>query len=585
MSNIKKLAKARHAKEGASNAPENSPKATYNRAGGVAFEIDNPTEKLITMTGGSFFSEPKYYSMGTPERGTDGKINNMVKRIENIEKNVSFLNCDELDDTAREVISTAIEVANSEDPRDVLRVAAWLRNDMNIRLTPQVLLVVASQMPSAQSHIADFASKIILRPDEVKTCLMLHRFFFGHKSLKHSLNKALGNAMSGFNERALIKYNSSEFPTWKDVLCWIKREAGFPLSRDLANYFIKGTVSAEGTPIAYSRSQLTKCKTFNAEARELAKKSGVNWEVLVSQFGGTKEVWTFLLDSNLVGYMAMLRNLRNFLKAGVDDETIDMICKYISNKKNVLQSKQLPFRFLSAYDVIDGMSDMDSRQKSRILDAIEDAIDLSVENMDDIDGLTIVFSDTSGSMETPVSNKSTITCKKAGAILAGIVAKKCTNAYVGAFATELAEVTFTKRDSVISIAKKIMGQKVGYGTNTYKVMEWIKAKGLKPARVIILSDMQCYGRSSGGQSLAGLWQKFRKSDAGKDCWMHSVHLNGSGDTPIDDSVKVNRTAGFSEKILQQLTDAEVREERTIKTTSEQREVSLPSVEMIRELYK
>jgi hypothetical protein len=215
------MANAKHKKKGAPNKPSNSPKATLNRAGGVAFEISNPAVKLITMTGGAFFSEPKYYSMDIPQRDTDGKIANMQARLDNINDSVSFMECGELDDTAREVISTAIEVAHSEEPRDVLRIATWLRNDMNIRLTPQVLLVLASRIPEAQPHIKDFANQIILRPDEVKTCLMLHRFFFGHKSLSSSLDKALGRAMSKFGESALMKYNSNEFPTWKDVLCWI----------------------------------------------------------------------------------------------------------------------------------------------------------------------------------------------------------------------------------------------------------------------------------------------------------------------------------------------------------------------------
>lgn len=586
--NIKKIAQDVH--EG-SKKPSLSKRATVNRAGGVAFEIDNPTLKLLTMTGGSFFSEPKYYSLDEPVRGSDGKMVNLKARIDKIESGVaSFLNCEELDDTAREIINTALEVANSENPRDLLRLAVWLRNDMNIRLTPQVLLVIASQNVNTQPHIKDFSDQIILRPDEVKTCLMLHRFFFGQKCLKSSLDKALGRAMSRFNEKALMKYDGSNFPTWKDVLCWIKRKSGHPLSADLANYFIKGEVSKEGTPIAFARKELTKCVIFDENAKKLAKKSGANWEVLVSQFRGTKEVWTFLLENKLVKYMAMLRNLRNFLKAGVDNETVDMICDYLSNKDNVLYSKQLPFRFMSAYSVVENLHELDSLKRNKILNAIETAIEISVDNVPEIDGLTVVFSDTSGSMDTTVSDKSTVTCKDAGAMLAGIVAKRCKDSYVGAFATDPAEVTFTSRDTVLSIAKKIKSANTnGWGTDAHKIMDWLKKKKIKPARIIILSDMQCY-RSRGwgynsSRSLAEKWTEFRESDLGKDCWLHSVHLNGSGDTPIDDSYRVNETAGFSEKIIQQLLEAEAREEKGDYSEMGGSIETLPSVETIREKYK
>ena len=47
--------------------------------------------------------------------------------------------------------------------------------------------------------------------------------------------------------------------------------------------------------------------------------------------------------------MALLRNLRNILLAGVDEEHLDIVCDRLSSEHEVLTSKQLPFRFLSAY--------------------------------------------------------------------------------------------------------------------------------------------------------------------------------------------------------------------------------------------
>ena len=58
MSGLKKVARKKSA---IARKPSNSPKATVNRAGGVAFEIQDPAVKLVTMTGGSFFAEPRFY--------------------------------------------------------------------------------------------------------------------------------------------------------------------------------------------------------------------------------------------------------------------------------------------------------------------------------------------------------------------------------------------------------------------------------------------------------------------------------------------------------------------------------------------
>jgi hypothetical protein len=205
-----------------------------------------------------------------------------------------------------------------------------------------------------------------------------------------------------------------------------------------------------------------------------------------------------------------------------------------------------------------------------------------------MDGTTVVFHDTSGSMSTTVSRQSTVSCNMAGAMLAAIVAKRCEKAYIGAFSSEVKMITFTKRDSVIAIAKRLIKTNVGCATYMYKCMDLVKAQGIKPARIIITSDMQCYNYAGGWSSttpMCDLWDSFRKSNNGKDCWLHSIHLNGSGDTPVDEKGKVNQTAGFSEKIFNQLIDAEVRVESKSKDESGSPEASLPSIEMIREMYE
>ena len=193
-------------------------------------------------------------------------------------------------------------MAKGKNPEDLLAIANWLRNEMNIRLTPQVLLVIASRMDGTKSMVRKYAPTIVKRPDEVKTCLLVHRFLFGMKSLSNGLNMGLGDAVSKFGERGLMKYDGADFPKWKDVLCWIRRKAGWPLKAEVAKYFITGNVVDEAkTPIIAARKSLAKLTDFNAEARKLAKASFVNWEVLLSQFKSSKKsLWEFMIDDMFV---------------------------------------------------------------------------------------------------------------------------------------------------------------------------------------------------------------------------------------------------------------------------------------------
>lgn len=572
--------------------------ATVNRAGGEAFDIKCPATKLITMTGGSFFAEPNFYDgVGLTPRVMNGSSTDVSKKFDkmtarlnkNLEKSSAFADVSDLDEVSQEVIATFLDIANGDNPKDALVIANWLRNEMNIRLTPQVLLVLASRHEATKQFVREYASKIVVRPDEVKICFSVHRYFFGMKNLSNSLDKGLGDALSKFGERALLKYDTPDYPTWKNVLETLSRSKDKPLSHGVAKYFITGEVDKKETPIIAARKKLAECDTINDKAKKLISKSFANWEVVLSQFGNTPQVWEYLLEDGLVGYMALLRNLRNILEAGVNDAAIERVCEKLSNKEEVLNSKQLPFRYTMAYHILSpfyqsyswnsdeehNFTPADNSQVNKVLEAIEIATDHASENVPEIQGESWIFVDNSGSMTQPVSDKSKTTCMLAANTLAGIFARRSTGkAHLYAFGTDIAAVPFSKRNSSIDIAKRIISADTkGMSTNGYRCIQEVIAKAAKPDRIIIFTDMQVYGEGS----MNGEWRKLLASS--KNTWLHVVNLNGYGDTGVKEGNNVNLVGGFSEKIIPSLIKAEG-------GVSEDREEVAPTttIEQIREKF-
>lgn len=595
MGTMKRKLKARVGTNKASKAAN----ATVNRAGGVAFEIQCPATKLITMTGGSFFSEPRYYNGDSvvAKRGTAGKYSKLAERLRIVKEKAKFVDAGDLDDVAQEVIATAVDIMATENPRDVLAIANWLRNEMNIRLTPQVLLVLASANENCQEYVRQYAPKVIQRPDEVKTVVALHKYFFGSKSLKNCLSRGLGDALHKFNERGLMKYDNPGYPTFKDVLQLVrKRKKDYPLPDAVCKYFIKGEVSEDGTPIAFARRQMSKLDKFDKEAKELCAKSMANWEVVLSQFGRDektkREVWEYLIEKNLVGYMALLRNLRNLMKADVNSKTIDVVAKKLSDKDEVLRSKQLPFRFTMAYEMLCGFGShygygcgydeeetIDDSKLKTILEAIEDAAEVACENVSLLPGETAVFADNSGSMESPVSDRSKMSCKNAANTLAAICAKRSEKSIVAAFATAVASVSYTKRTSVMEMVKKLAQANTnGCSTNGHLCFEYLIKKNAHPDRIILLSDMQCWTDNAGwgySGNVADVWQRYKRSKQSAKTWLHSVNLQGYGDSVVDaKNEKVNLVGSFSEKIIQML----------LQTEGVMAEEEIPTIEQIRQKF-
>lgn len=585
------------------NTPSHSENATMNRAGGVAFEIDDPATKLVTMTGGSFFAEPKYYegdlaaARVTVADGTNAahdRFKSLQRRLKVTQDKLEWLDTSGVDEVTSEVLATAAAIAEGAEPEDLLAIARWLRHDMHIRATPQALLVLASRMNNTKPYVRKYAPTIVVRPDEVKTCMLMHRFFFGMKTMKNCLAQGLSDAMSQFGEKALLKYDSSGWPTWKDVLQVLPRGTGRPLPKAMADYFLKGEVTdPNATPIIAARKKLAQCDSFDTKAQELAAESMVNWEVLSSQFShdeeSKREVWQYLVSNELLGYMAMLRNLRNILEAGVNRDTVYEVCQLVADRDHVLNSKQLPFRFISAAKAVQSAGLADAADVSQVLTAIGEASNVAAEAMH-LPGSTAIFVDASASMSgNPVSEKSTVDCAQAAAAMAAIVAKACERPYLYEFATDVRGVRFSKADSVVSICDKFSCSGVnGHGTEAWKIPSVLMSAGLTPDRVIVLSDMQCWNQCAVGSfwgipesaPLCDEWCRYRKSSkdaSASKTWLHCIHLNGYGDTPIDEEQRVNQVGGFSEKVFGMLLEAEGR----VKADASEDAKPVPTMDQIR----
>jgi hypothetical protein len=81
------------------------------------------------------------------------------------------------------------------------------------------------------------------------------------------------------------------------------------------------------------------------------------WETQVSMKGNKASVWEQLIDNKKLPYMAMLRNLRNMIKCGISERHHVWVIKKLQDEGAVVHSRQFPFRFFTAYEVLDELLD------------------------------------------------------------------------------------------------------------------------------------------------------------------------------------------------------------------------------------
>ncbi|KAK3095524.1 hypothetical protein FSP39_015646 [Pinctada imbricata] len=103
------------------------------------------------------------------------------------------------------------------------------------------------------------------------------------------------------------------------------------------------------------------------------------WETQVSLKGNKASTWEDLIDHKKLPFMAMLRNLRNLIRAGISQKHHGLIIRRLTDERQVANSKQFPFRFFSAFEVLGQLKDeYEKSQKEIIAEAEKTAFSTTV---------------------------------------------------------------------------------------------------------------------------------------------------------------------------------------------------------------
>lgn len=477
---------------------ESHPDRTVNFEGGLAFN-QSPELRLYRMACTSMFGENKFYQSAL--------------------------------DHDSELLQAISEI---EDTAYLLQLAKYVRNDMYLRTVPVVLLAEATALAknyfkTTGEHpnipIRAYAPQILKRVDDCTECLAYYLGKYG-KPIPNALKRGIADSLSQFDEYQLGKYRAEgKAVKLSDVI----RLCGRHLIKE-GNPFhkaVEGTLRSEGT-----------------------------WEVEISDKGNTKEAWESVLPR--MGIMAMLRNLRNMLTANVDVELI----KGKFTDEAILNSKQLPFRWYSAWKVLSLTQDSDmiiDGHITTIIDLLENAMAVSCQNVPKLSGTTAIFIDHSGSMDTPLSERSTVEYFEVGAVLGAIAQFCCDKSIVGLFGEIFKLVNLRKQAGILNNVDILKRTDVGHSTNAWKCVGALNQSKAKVDRIIILTDMQVYNSEQRGysanelsqsNSLYGQLVRYRRT-INNSVKTYIVDLAGykTACTPEDDN-GVIQIAGWSDKIFQ-----------------------------------
>lgn len=296
------------------------------------------------------------------------------------------------------------EYANRCSKEIVANLAVEARHTYGLRHVPLLLLLNLISRPKEEGpSTKNIIAKVIRRPDEMMELVALY-WKDKKKPLAKQLQRGLALAFQKFDEYSLAKYNRDNAIKLRDVL------------------FLSHAKPKDG-----EQTQLFKRVANNA------LKTPLTWETRLS--GGEKalDVWTEMLKNTLnpdykdrdnsLGYLALLRNLRNMEQAGVNRKLME---EAILLRKGA--DLVFPFRYVAA-----------ARACPQMEGVLDKALVASIEKREPLKGETIVMVDCSGSMRrVPVSARSDIDRVTAAATLASMISSERLRVF--SFANDVREV-------------------------------------------------------------------------------------------------------------------------------------------------
>lgn len=375
-----------------------------------------------------------------------------VKPLDQLKRSVlaCFLWEDNFYEDGIEIAKRIEAEAERVKPEELAALAITARNEYHLRHVPLLLLSVLCKTASGRADglIRKTIPQVVKRADELAELLAIY-WRNGRTPLSGQLKKGLAAAFGNFDAEHLAKYNRDHAIKLRDVL------------------FLTHATPSQDNAAAY---------------RDLASNtlaSPDTWEVELSAGKDKCETFTRLLKEGKLGYLALLRNLRNMIEAKVEHKLIKDAILARKGAHNVL-----PFRFIAAA--------IHAPKFEAELDA---AMMMTAKKI--LPGKTVIIIDVSGSMSGRMSGKSQMERLDVAAALGAIARGMCEE--VAIYLTAGSDAHRTHKTKLIPARSGMaMVEAVKNGLSTMghggifltQATDYVREKETDAARTIVITDEQ-----------------------------------------------------------------------------------------------
>lgn len=447
-----------------------------------------------------------------------------------------------------------IKTVGKKDPELVAKALVYTRATVGQRSITHVGAVAVASVLSGTELGTKFFTKrsrkenkggIIYRLDDMLEIISYYYLRNPNKPLPNALKRGFKNVLETADAYELAKYQAKNSEvSLVDVVNLVRPKP----SKEMVETF-KQLMSGKLKQFNTAEDKNTKAGQVVAEK---VKSGKITKEEAKAELKEAKaENWASLIADGSLGYMALLRNLRNIVNTA-NDFTYKMSLEMLTDEKRVRKSLVFPHQIDIAFEVLlnEGIS-IPSR-KVTLLTAINKAYELAIPNLTELfaHGSTAVVLDTSGSMTSKTSmgkNKIYSSAVEKGALIAATLCKGI-GADLYHFSTYAEMLSYNPIDSVNTIKHNILSRSLGGGTYFERIFDTLKGKY---DRIFVISDMQGADKMLGASTYRSYVNKYGQP------YIYSIDLCGYGNTMFKQNDKMINLFGYSSDIYEMVKSSEV----------------------------
>ena len=382
-------------------------------------------------------------------------------------------------------------IAGADPAAGMVGLAQYLRQTLLMRSAAVVMAAeyVAAGGPNGRSVVA----RALQRPDEPAELLGYWMAAHGRR-LPMAVKRGVADAVRRlYTERAALRYDGlSRAIRMADVIELTHPAPGDERQSALFRWLLDRRHHDDAVADPASLPVLAAAETLDAVPAESRRallrergpaalaEAGFSWERLSGWLPGgmDAEAWEAVIPQ--MGVMALVRNLRNFDAAGISEVASEAVIDKITDAGEVRRARLFPYQVWAAY--AHAPSDTWKR-------ALSTTLDHTVANIPALDG-TLVVIDTSGSMEAPLSRRSTVRRVEVAAVMGMATARRSADVDVVIYGQDNARVK--RRGTSVLGGVQLVVDRVGWvGHATYghtAVARWFDPR--RHRRVVIFTDDQ-----------------------------------------------------------------------------------------------